>query len=388
MRKHLPGEGTHRLNADDPRILERVPDNDRGIRGDWVLLGQEGLDDDGDGRINEDPVGGYDMNRSWPSMWQPKHVQGGADPYPLYWPETRAIARCLLEHPTVAALQSFHNSGGMILRGPGAESFGEYPRGDLRVYDELGRDGEKMLPFYRYMIIWRDLYTVFGGFATWGYEGLGVISFTNEMWADERQYPDGGGDPGQQGNLFFDDTLLMGAGFVDWHPFEHPFYGPIEIGGFRKDVGRVPPTFLIEEELHRNALFCVRHAEAMPQVAIAKVEQQDLGGGVKALDVEFQNERAIPTRTAWAAQKHIGAPDLYTLQGDGIEVLAGGFRSDRFRPEEVRLAEREPARLVSERGIDGRDRVRVRWFVRGAGPARVAFQADKARRVELAFTID
>ncbi|MEM7518335.1 MAG: M14 family metallopeptidase, partial [Planctomycetota bacterium] len=177
MRKFVPGEGTHRLNPDDPRLMERVPANDRGIRGDWILLGQEGFDDDGDGRVNEDGKGGYDMNRAWPAMWQPNHVQYGAGPYPLFYPETRSIAEFIYDHPNIASLQSFHNAGGMILRGPGAEAFGRYDRRDLAVFDELGKDGEKMLPFYRYMIIWKDLYSVFGGFATWGYEGLGIISF-------------------------------------------------------------------------------------------------------------------------------------------------------------------------------------------------------------------
>ena len=386
MRKHLPGEGNLRLDPDDPRLMVPVPPNDKGIKGDWIMLGEEGTDDDGDGRANEDDVGGYDMNRSSASMWMPEHVQGGAGPYPLYWPETRSIAEFLLARPNLAALQSFHNAGGMILRGPGAESFGEYPREDLRVYDELGRDGERMLPFYKYMVIWKDLYTVFGGFATWGYEGLGAISFTNELWNDAQQYPDSSKSSivpeGRKGDHFFNDALLMGAGFVDWHAYDHPLYGKVEIGGFKKDVGRVPPTFLIEEMVHRNALFCLKHAESMPIVRVAKSEASDLGGGVRAVDVVFENTRAIPTRTGRAAAMKIGKPDLFTLEGAGLEVLAGGFRSDRFRPERLELAEREPGRLLGERGIGGRSEVRVRWFVRGTGTARVAWSGEKARGVE------
>jgi len=404
MRKYLPGEGTHRLNADDPRIMERVPTNDRGIRGDWVLLGSEGVDNDGDGRINEDGEGGYDMNRAWPSLWRPEHVQYGAGPYPLCWPEARCIATFLLAHPNVAAVQSFHNSGGMILRGPGAETFGSYPRADVAVYDELGREGEKMLPFYRYMVIWKDLYTVFGGFVTWTYEGLGIISFTNELWASARNFPDRGADGGSSGagsegafgrrggfqddRFWFDDNLLMGGGFVDWHPLEHPFYGAIEVGGFKKDVGRVPPTFLIEEMLHRNALFCISHALAMPIVSIDEPSVTDLGGGLRAIDVVYRDERAIPTRTARAAEKRVGTPDVFTLEGGGIQVVAGGFRGDRWRPERIELAEREPGRLLRESGIGGRDEVRVRWIVRGTGAARIGWSGEKARDVARPIRIE
>jgi len=387
MRKHVPGEGTHRLNADDPRILERVPADTRGAPGDWIYLGQEGLDNDGDGRINEDSLGGYDMNRAWPALWQPDHVQYGAGPYPLYWPETRCIARFLLEHPNVAAVQSYHNAGGMILRGPGAEAFGEYPRADVAVYDELGRDGERMLPFYRYMIIWKDLYSVFGGFVNWTYEGLGIMSFTNELWTDDRESPDGRLRGVEGGRHWFDDHLLMSAGFVDWKPHEHPLYGSIEIGGFKKDVGRVPPSFLIEEMLHRNAAFCLSHALAMPRVSIHEPVVTDLGAGVKAIDVLLENEHLIPTRTALAVEKKIGVPDLVLLEGEGIEVLAGGWRSDRFRPEALELQEHEPARLVRDRGIGSRDELRVRWIVRGSGEATVRFRAEKARDVARGFTV-
>jgi hypothetical protein len=173
----------------------------------------------------------------------------------------------------------------------------------------------------------------------------------------------------------------MGAGFTPWRKFNHPLYGEVEIGGFKKDVGRVPPSFLIEEMTHRNALFAIRHAEAMPKVAIVSTVVTDLGGGLSAIDVEFRNERIIPTRTARAAQKGIGKPDLFTLEGAGVEVLAGGFRTDRFRPERLDFAEREPAALRSERGVPGRGEVRVRWIVRGRGDATVRWQGEKARTV-------
>ncbi|MFT7668579.1 MAG: hypothetical protein ACI8X5_001273 [Planctomycetota bacterium] len=381
MRKYLPGEGTHRQDPEDSRILERVPTNDKGLRGDWVMLGYEGIDNDGDGRVNEDGEGGYDMNRSWPAMWRPGHTQRGAGPYPLCWPEARCIANFLYDHDNVAAVQSFHNAGGMILRGPGGEEFGSYARSDLRAFDRLGKDGERMLPFYNYMVIWKDLYSVYGGFATWTYEGLGIISFTNELWTRAREFPDVEGRASQADSMFFNDNLLSGGGFIDWQAANHPVYGEIEIGGYRKDVGRVPPTFLIEEMVHRNALFCIKHAEAMPEVEIESVQVLEMKGDVLAVDVIFRNTRTIPTRTGHAANELIGAPDVFTLSGDGVEVLSSGIRQDRWNPERITLTEHNPAEIQSESGIEGLSMKRVRWFVRGSGEVHVSWTGEKGINV-------
>ena len=395
MRKHLPGQGTHRLDPDDPRVMIPVPPNDEGRRGDWILLGSEGFDDDGDGRVDEDGVGGYDMNRAWPSMWEPEHVQSGAGPYPLHWPETRAIAEWIVAKPQIAAVQSFHNMGGMILRGPGAEGFGSYEPADVRVYDELGRDGELMLPFYRYMVIWKDLYTVYGGFVTWTYEGLGILSFTNELWNDDLMFPERSkvaGGPlasGDKQRRWFDDKLLSGAGFVDWRAVDHPVHGKVEVGGWRKDVGRVPPSFLIEEMLHRNALFCIAHAAAMPEVSIEEPQMLDLGDGLKALDIVVRNKRAIPTRTAQAKKHKLGLMDTISLEGKGVEVLAAGVRGDRFRPDRIELAERDPAVLRLEQGIPGRGEVRVRFYLRGEGRrAAIWWRGEKGRDVRREVPLD
>ena len=39
-----------------------------------------------------------------------------------------------------------------------------------------------MLPYYRYLVIWSGLYTVHGGFIDWTNDGLGMLSFSNELW--------------------------------------------------------------------------------------------------------------------------------------------------------------------------------------------------------------
>lgn len=325
-------EGRWRVSAKDPRLMERVGP---GEKGEWTLLGQEGIDDDGDGRINEDGPGGYDMNRNWPSFWMPDFIQYGAGEYPFSYPEPRAVGDFILARDNIAAVQSFHNAGGMILRGPGVETFGSYPSGDVRVYDRLGADGEAMLPFYRYMVIWKDLYSVYGGFVTWTYEHLGIISFTNELWSQKRLYQSDGPVNSDQ-RMKFNDLLRSGIDYADWKPFDHPQYGMVELGGWRKMTSRVPPSFLIEEECHRNALFCIKHAEEMPEIAWLEERVVKTPDGLWQVDVSIENKRWIPTVTELARKNRIGEPDLLACTGDRLDVVLAA-RVDRRLPEQLRL---------------------------------------------------
>lgn len=71
-------EGRMRTDKKDPRLLVRKED---GEKGDWTVY-SEGIDNDSDGRYNEDGVGGLDINRNWPSRWQQEWIQRGSGLYP------------------------------------------------------------------------------------------------------------------------------------------------------------------------------------------------------------------------------------------------------------------------------------------------------------------
>ncbi len=101
--------------------------------------------------------------------------------YPFSLIENRVVGDFIAAHPNIAGAQSYHNTGGMILRGPGAKD-DHYDPADLRVYDLLGKKGEALLPGYRYMNIANDLYEVYGGEIDWLYQMQGVFTFTNELF--------------------------------------------------------------------------------------------------------------------------------------------------------------------------------------------------------------
>ena len=150
--------------------------------GEYEMLGQEGIDNDVDWQVNEDGIGYYDPNRDWGWNWQPDYIQRGALKYPFTLPENRAVMEFVMKHPNIAGAQSFHNSGVMILRGPGAEEdVNTYNREDIRIYDAIGKIGEEMIPGYRYLTVYKDLYSVFGGELDWFYGNRGIFTYSNEL---------------------------------------------------------------------------------------------------------------------------------------------------------------------------------------------------------------
>jgi hypothetical protein len=376
--------GQFRLDPEDQRILVRVKPDEQG---EYEWLGSEGIDNDGDGRVNEDGPGGYDPNRNWAYDWQPDYVQYGSGYYPFSFPETRAISNFVLTHPNIAAFQSYHNSGGQILRGPGAEDDQYNSRDISEIYDLIGKKGEEILPGYTYMTIWKDLYRVYGGELDWFYLGRGIIGFSNELWTPFnyfRKVVDKNNPPTplerSREVMKFNDLLLFDEGFVEWKPYDHPTYGKIEIGGQKHLLGRNPPSFLLEEECHRNMAFTLFHASHLADIQILDVEVNDLGSGIKKIWVTVTNQKLIPTRTQWDVNNNITRPDWLILEGKDLKVLSSGIVDDPYIPI-VQTQEIHPEKIEIPT-IWGKKTTIAQFIISGKGEYRLTYDSVKGGEIK------
>lgn len=387
MRKKDPN-GNYKTHPDDPRIMIPVRP---GEKGEYVMLGQEGIDNDGDGRINEDGLGGYDMNRNYGFNWQPNYVQRGAGEYPFCFPETKATRDFFLAYQNIMGAQNFHNTGGMILRGPGAANMGEYPMADIRIYDYIGKKGEKIIPGYRYLIVHKDLYTVYGGSIDFIYNVLGIYTFSNELdmsptfsfpLASERR-----GEEDEElmrmrslarrlNEMTYHDLVLMGEHFSDWTPYKHPLYGDIEIGGVKIYGTRVPPLFQLPDTCHRNAAFCLFHADQLPRLTFDKVDTKNLGKQIYQIDISIRNTRVTPTISAQAIQKKLHRVDRLKIEGKNIKLLAAGYLTDRFRGITRKIKTNKDFIWV-ESGVPSFGRLDFRLLVKGNGSIKLIYDSLK-----------
>ncbi|MCH8992639.1 MAG: hypothetical protein IIA44_12960 [Acidobacteria bacterium] len=385
--------GGWKTHPDDPRVMVRT---EPGELGEWRILGREGIDNDGDGRLNEDTPGYLDMNRNYGFKWQPPYVQGGAGDFPMSANPTKAVADFVVTKPNICFDFAFHNTGGMILRGPGSKLSGVYSPADIKVYDFLGEAGEKIMPGYRYLISMEDLYKTHGDFDEFMYSNLGIFGFVGELFMSrQEQYRVPGEDEGEKDTEWFggtpgeekqkfNDFVNQGIMFKDWTKFDHPQFGEIEIGGWRTFTTRIPPTFMIPEMVHRNASHVIFVARHVPVVKLEVLEKKSLGNNLYRIRVRASNENAIPSLSNKALKSKLTRKDILSIAGSGIEVVSGGIIED-LHFERIRPVEHRPATIYTS--IPSFGKRDVQWIVRGQGSVTITYDSKKAQNRSRTFQL-
>ncbi len=386
MRIHDPN-GQWRTSPDDPRVMLRV---EPGETGEWTRLGLEGIDNDGDGQVNEDGPGYLDMNRNWGAGWQPPYVQSGSGDFPMSASNVRAISDFITAHENIGFAFTLHNYGGQFLRGPSNDRSPTYAPQDIAVWDWLGREGERTVPGYRYLISGQDLYSTSGDFDEFMYAVWGVMGFTDELtmssevaYRGRRDDPNGPDDtlwsrhPGYEERQDFNDHLMAGEMFEDWHPFHHPQFGDIEIGGWRPFTTRMTPGWMLPETLHRNAMFAIWTATQLPDVTVTVPTVTSLGGGLWRVRARAANAGGIPTLSTQARIHTITRSDRFAIAGKDVEVVSGGLLANPYLGT-VMPAEHRPWRLNTH--LDGFAAREAEWIVRGHGEVTVTYDGVKCGR--------
>ncbi|MEP7164276.1 MAG: M14 family metallopeptidase [Ferruginibacter sp.] len=365
--------GRYRIDPTDPRrMIQAGPDE----KGEYEILGSEGIDNDGDGQVNEDGYTfEYDPNRDWGWGWQPNYIQTGAYKYPFSLPENHNVMNFVMSHPNIAAAQTYHNSGGMILRGPGdPNDLQTYNAQDLQVYDAIAKKGEELIPGYRYMIVYKDLYTAYGGELDWFYGGRGIYTYSNELFTPYLMFnKDPALDTQGNANYQFDRYLLFKDAFVDWHEFNHPQYGKIEIGGFKKNFSRAHPGFLLESDAHRNMAFTIYHCYHTPKLQVDSIMEKDLGDGLKEITAVISNQRLMPTHSSQDLKYKIERPDRISLTG--LKVIAGMVVNNVDL--NISTEQKNDPQTIEVQNIPGLDKVIIRWIVQGNGKYTITVDSRK-----------
>jgi Zinc carboxypeptidase len=390
-----PGRGNAIQDPRDStgRLMRPVPMGE----GDWRLAA-EGIDNDGDGRINEDGIGGLDLHRNYLENWRPErgadstgrgYSEDGAGAYPLSEPETRSLVLWLLEHPHVSVVNSMDTPIGIHLRPPSTSGSDErmFPE-DLAYYrrfDTLGMRitgypaaGDVYLTANAFLQNLRGgpgstepfrPVPTFGHGPDFGYFYYGAIWYGDELWS--RGYHEdvnGDGRRDELDALLWDQRDNGGRGFRRWNPVQHPTLGPVELGGFHpKFFVMNPPPAHLEAWARKQALFNLALARQLPLLELLGVDRRLVARSADTADYEvtvrWKNSGGLPTALRQARLVKIVREDevALELQTPGGEAAPSAWIVEpRGRGHTVYAGWTEPGEIKM-----------ARFRVRVVGPAPV-----------------
>jgi len=379
MRK-IDAKGPMKISDKDPRLMSpKAPDETGGI---YYTVYSEGIDNDGDGKINEDGFRtGFLSNRNYPGNWRPQTIQSGGGVYPLEERITRAEVDFVASHPNIAIYVQHHCCGRVILRPPTARADSDFAnKEDLEVFriagaralektgwglatsvydwrfpegipdrkttqtyrDKDGRirnaprgmfpEGDLTVPDFNGMFRADDCPLCDRGYYAWGssmettYELFGIFSLGDEHW--ESPDYDKDGDVTEEERMRWNDWEMGGRMFINWHPFKHPTLGDVEIGGWIRTKNSPPEGELIQKECEMGNSFVVYLAGLAPKVKVGSADIKDKKGGIYQIEISVLNEGLIPTATQQAEALGQAEPVLLEIApNENVEVLYGDLKA-------------------------------------------------------------
>jgi murein tripeptide amidase MpaA len=347
--------GEWKISPDDARLMVLRAPGENGA-GPYYRLYREGrIKGEWDGiTIDIEKPRDGNLNRNFPTGWIDGRRQYGAGEYALDEPEAMAIAKFLTTHPNITGMQCYHTHGGVHLRPSLVAPDSTIPRADLAVYKTIGAMATAITGYPTISV-----YEEFtpdpsqprtGSLMQWTYDEMGIITFSTELWnpelaagiADPAKYQVRARSTEDEIKLLrYNDEHLGGKGFVNWTPFDHPQLGRVEIGGWtHMYTFRNPPPHsvassekarsFLQETIHNNCIFTLRHAACTPLLQITQTAVQALGADLYKVSAVIRNAGYLPTYMTEMALKH-GFASTVSASLDlpaGAELLMGAPVTD------------------------------------------------------------
>ena len=187
-------KATHIIDAEEPR-LNKIPNAFDNEAPAFVLY-SEGIDNDGDGKFNEDGQGGVHINKNFMHGYT---IHGdGAGPWQLSEPESKALINFAFEHQEIAAVLVYghHDTLSKAWGENGNDKAGapkKLHQGDVELYSKISESFVEITGLKGTAQPNWD-----GSFVAWAYAQFGVPAFSTPLWT--RPDPVGEEDKGDESN--------------------------------------------------------------------------------------------------------------------------------------------------------------------------------------------
>ena len=310
--------GTYIESVEDKRIMV-IADLSKGQKGSYFVY-SEGIDNDKDGKYNEDGPGGVNANRNFTFNYEEYGQNTGY--HAISEPETKAVADFLFDHFNIYSTVAFGPQDNLGQPMKASEKQPEFSGSDQGMGRGMGMGtdrGASREPIDRRItaILKKDeiinklvsekyheitgikgapsATQTPGNFMDWAYYHYGRYSFSTPGW----WYPAEKDKNSEAAFLGFADKNRITDAFVPWTEIKHPdFPGKkTEAGGIKPFIMNNPPADTLGDLIYKHYKFITAVAVMHPELEFIDSKIENTGDNLFRITLKVHNRGIFATTT-------------------------------------------------------------------------------------------
>lgn len=348
--------GNYKKLQEDERVMVKA-NAQEGELGTYKVF-SEGIDNDKDGKYNEDGDGGIHFNKNL--TYNYPYFKPGAGEHAVSEKEHRALLDFLYEQWNIYAVLTLgpENNLSNPLKYNAANARKRVVTSILKGDEALNKflskkyakiTGTKGAP---------PANGKGGGFFEWSYFHFGKLAMSTPGW----WAPKFKGDSTVKAKKNYKANFLQWAEeeglsnyFVDWKEIAHPDFPnkKVEVGGIAPFVMTNPPYNMVEDISKKHTDFVVEITKMQPNISIENVTTEKVDNGLTRVTLNIHNKGLLPTHTEM------------------------GKRSRWLRRIKVDLKLKNNQEIISGQkiqlinSIDGDSSQELTWLIKGKGSVTI-----------------
>lgn len=330
--------GDYTTHPSDARVLVKA-DRAKGEAGNFMVY-SEGIDNDKDGKFNEDLEEGIAFNTNF--TYKFPVFQPLAGDYPVSQKETRALVNYLFDQWNIFAFVTFSPANN--LSNPLKFNEGDAKKRVLTSMLKNDVATNKMVSdLYNKTITQKafhqDNQGTDGDFFQWAYFHFGRLSFSTPGWwipevkletteDDKDKNNDAKDKPAvtkESNFMAWADQQNLEDVFVPWTEVKHPDFPnqKVEVGGIKPFVMHNPPFALVDSIAIEHTDFILKLAAMQPKLEFHNIKVEKLSGGLSRITADLFNNSPLPTHSELGEKSRWLRKIRIDITKDKKEVIAG-----------------------------------------------------------------
>lgn len=331
--------GKYTSHPDDLRVMIEVDTSSTMTKRYQVYT--EGVDNDKDGKFNEDLIEGIAFNKSFPFQFPAFEPLAGD--YAVSQKESRALLDYLYKQWNIFAFVTFGPANNLSspfkynAQGAKKRIVTSPLEGDVKINEMVSSLYNETISQKPYL---QDNKGTDGDFFQWAYFHFGRLSFSTPGW----WVPEAKEDSTSTSKSKIKETKTsnflkwskqenLNNVFVEWKQVSRPEFDNkiVEVGGVKPFVMDNPPFSKVDSIALEHTNFILKLAKQQPKLEFHNLKVENLKGGLKRITVDLLNNANLPThsqlgqRSRWLRKIRvdISTPKDDILAGNKIELIGG-----------------------------------------------------------------